>query len=317
MNIIPAQESHLPQMAELAVLLLEQERASVPQLCAAQTEDFLPLLEKRLAEGNAWVAEFDDSVLGYLMAGKGWMEDGVQCYHVPVWGSGSAETTGKLYTKLFTHAADILVTDRPVRFEWDHYAHDDKTIRAISRLQFGIQYEEALCNTAEEVPADTPVSVREWGKEELSDRWSEVWGLLSLLIGHLQKSPVFYPGKEFTEEIYRDFLLDPDTRLFAAEQDGMLCGIIEANRESRAPITAADAWDVGEVCVLPALRRHGIARALLRAVNETLRQEGVTQLWVGHGTANPAACGFWNNYFTPYLLTLLREIHPIPQDLPT
>ncbi|MBE6936636.1 MAG: GNAT family N-acetyltransferase [Ruminococcaceae bacterium] len=311
MEILPAKKEHLPQMASLEANLLEQEYRHVPALRAAQAEAFLPLLEERLSEGNAWVAQFDDTVLGYLMAGEGWVEDGVQCYHVPVWGSGSAEAKDKILPKIFAHAAETLVTCRPVRFEWDLYAHDDPLIRAVSRLQFGIQYEEALRDTAEEIPDDSPVSVREWGKAELASRWGEVWALLSLLIRHLQKSPVFYPGKEFTEEVYRAFLLDPDTRLFAAEQDGVLCGIIEANRESRAPLTAADAWDVGEACVLPALRRQGIARALLRAVNETLRQEDVSQLWVGHGTANFSACGFWNRYFTPYLVTMLRQIQPI------
>ena len=47
---------------------------------------------------------------------------------------------------------------------------------------------------------------------------------------------------------------------------------------------------------------------LLQFVIEHEKQKDARYLWVGHGTANPNARGFWNKYFKTYQYELVRTI---------
>jgi GNAT superfamily N-acetyltransferase len=56
---------------------------------------------------------------------------------------------------------------------------------------------------------------------------------------------------------------------FIWEEDGKAVGLVNVSREG-----ATDAWEIGNVSVLPAYRRRGIARKLIEASLELLREHG-------------------------------------------
>lgn len=67
-----------------------------------------------------------------------------------------------------------------------------------------------------------------------------MWDLVYQLTEHLRKSPIFYPGEEFTEEVYKDYLLDKDTRFFIYEIKDEIIGIIDASKNGNSFITDHD-----------------------------------------------------------------------------
>ncbi len=137
----------------------------------------------------------------------------------------------------------------------------------------------------------------------------ELLSLYRKLVNHLRKSPVFYPGEEFTDEVYMEYVLDPDTILFAAFDNGRIIGILDANREGNSFITnEEDVYNVGDIYLEKEYRGQGIAQGLLQFAGERCKELGAKKLWVEHGTANPNARGFWDKYFKSYSYTLTREI---------
>ena len=52
--------------------------------------------------------------------------------------------------------------------------------------------------------------------------------------------------------------------------------------------------------VLPEYRNRGIMRALLIALANRYRADGITALGVDYESFNPNARGFWQRYFSPY-----------------
>ena len=62
--------------------------------------------------------------------------------------------------------------------------------------------------------------------------------MTAAIVDHLKKAPVFYPGEEFTEEVYKEFFLDEETQLHAAfDADNKMIGLIETNQEADSLIS--------------------------------------------------------------------------------
>lgn len=246
---------------------------------------------------------------GYLLYAV-WEEDGTLCCRIPEWGYGSdSEHKEKIICRLFQTVAEEIVKDKTVNFSVNLYAHDLEMQRLFSYMEFGIQAETGIRSLKKEAPS-CDAAIRELSKTEIQDRWQEIWKLLKQLIDHLKESPVFYPGEEFTQEVYRDFFTDEGTRVFAAENGKEIIGLIEANADS-IPLVFRDneAANVGEAFVLPEYRGKNIAQALLSYAEQELLQAGYRYAWVEHGTANPNARYFWNKYFTTYKYEMIRKIN--------
>lgn len=129
------------------------------------------------------------------------------------------------------------------------------------------------------------------------------------MIAHLQNSPVFYPGTEFTQDVYRGFFFDPDTTVYIAEDNKKIIGLIQANPESDELMFAKSrAVNVGEAYVNLDYRGKGVAQALLSKLESDLVDKGITYDWVEHGTANPTARGFWNKYFDAFSYEMTRSV---------
>lgn len=168
--------------------------------------------------------------------------------------------TMKTLDRLFSFLAERIVIEE-TQFSVHLYAHDLETQRLFSFLQFYMMSEKCIRICDNEVKGRS-VSIRKLGKDELEKRWDEVWRMVNGIITHLQKSPVFYPGEEFTEEVYRAFL--PECNVYVAEADGKMVGMIEANDEKPSfPFANTNAVNMGEIYLEPEYRGGGIAEALM------------------------------------------------------
>lgn len=249
-------------------------------------------------------------VLGFLICSIDRSDSDVTRCWTPVWGYGAlGDNRENILSRLFHRIADDLCRKEKVHFQMKLYAHDENIVRLFSFMQFGIECEEGICCTDEEIGSETKIQIRELDKQEVQLRWSEIWNVLSCLIHHLQKSPVFYPGKEFTEELYKTFFMDSNTYVYVALVNNRIIGLIEANTEKSEFVgDYEECYNTGEAFVIEEYRGRGVAQALLHYVIKSLRTHGIKYLWVEHGTANPNARGFWNKYFSTYCYIMTRDI---------
>lgn len=177
-------------------------------------------------------------------------------------------------------------------------------------MQFGIQCEQGIAHTyTKESSKYNDITYRIMNKTELDHRWSEIWHLINKLIRHLQESPIFYPGEEFTQDVYRDFFMDECVNVFIAEKEGKLIGIIQTNHDGNDIITThCNCSNIGDIYVEENYRGQGIAQSLLSLANDYEHKKGTDYLWVEHGTANPEGRTFWNKVYQTYVYTMIRDI---------
>lgn len=232
-----------------------------------------------------------------------------ECVAVPVWGTaGTQEVRIRLFQALARETLALRATR--VRFSVRLYAHDTDSILTFCRMQFGMECETCLRRIPEKGLDES--GIRELTKGELAARWSEVWGLTNAVVRHLRESPVFYPGEEFTEGLYREFFMDGNTHVVVAEEDGRFIGLIEWNGEGQGfGFAGQRAVNVGEAYVLPEYRGTGLAEKLLAYAESAAKRQGFAFSWVMHGTANPNATGFWNKYFDPFEVEMVRIIEKV------
>lgn len=270
-------------------------------------EDFREYVSGNM-EGINGLVYLEEGVCKAFLLYNVWEESGEVFCTIPEWGYGSISSDReKAICYLFQTLAQEVVTDGAVNFSIHIYAHDLQIQRLFSYMEFGIQAETGICKlNASIVSSDI---IRELKKEEVVNRWKEIWSLLEKLIRHLQKSPIFYPGEEFTEEVYKEFFTDSGTRVFVAEEKGEMIGLIEANSDNIPLLfSTKQAANVGEVYVLPEFRGKKVSHALLQYAKQKLLEDNYQYAWVEHGTANPNARYFWNQYFHTYKYEMIRRI---------
>jgi len=289
----------------------KKEVAGFEFLPVKSFDDFKRYMNENMAGINGLVYLEEKECTAFLLYNV-WEENKEIYCSIPEWGYGSvSKNREKAMSYLFQALASDIVSRGTVNFSVHLYAHDMEMQRLFSYMEFGIQAETGICSLDGTNPADADF-VRELQKEEVSNRWDEIWCLLEHLIQHLRMSPVFYPGKEFSEEVYKEFFMDEGTRVFAAENNDKIIGVIEANQDNISFLFSdREAANVGEVYVLPEYRRKNISYALLHYAKEKLLQSDYRYVWVEHGTANPNARYFWNRYFTTYKYEMIRRINQV------
>jgi len=249
--------------------------------------------------------EKEQGVLYYSLRSR----DGIQVCSVPVYGYYASSE--KTLSKLFCRLSDEVIRNGDAEFKINLYAHDEKALRLFSMMQFGYIYEQGRLEITD-VPCclRDAYTIRTLAKEEIESRWDEIWELTGAIVRHLQQAPVFYPGSEFTEQVYRAFFMDAETQLHIAfSNDNQMIGMIESNSESDLfAFQNTRSVNVGEIYVIPPYRGSMLSSDLLHYVMTYEKQKGADYLWVGHGTANPNARGFWNKHFQTYQYQLVRKI---------
>ena len=289
----------------------------MPLLYAEYRKEFelLPDLPKFDEAGFTAFVKENWGVCEGLLAVSGGEVVGAMLYEtgetvvVPVWGTaGSQEVRIRLFQTLARETLALRI-DR-VRFSVHLYAHDRDSIMTFCRMQFGMECETCLRKLPEEGLEET--GVFELSKKKMKARWAEVWTLTNAVVEHLKESPVFYPGEEFTEDVYREFFEDEDTHVVVAEDNGRLVGLIEWNGEGHdLGFAGRKAVNVGEAYVVPEKRGTGLSERLLAYAEHQAKKRGYEYSWVMHGTANPNATGFWNKYFDPFEVEMVRTVEKV------
>lgn len=307
-------QNYSESLSKMAYEGYKKEIVTHPYMLLKPYEEYRVIFEQELNSINGFVGIEDEECLGYLLYTTCEESGNIYC-RVPEWGYAAIEEKReKIISRLFQALAEELVGEKPVNFSVNVYAHDMEMQRLFSFLEFGTQAEVGICKI-ENFSQEKDRYVRKIAKDELVNRWAEVWDLLSQLINHLKKSPVFYGGEEFTEEAYREFFADAGTRVFIAEKDEKIIGLIEANEDTIPQVFSDDeAANVGEVYVLPEYRGTVVAQELLSYACKDLAKNGYQYAWVEHGTANPNARYFWNKYFATYRYEMIRAIAGRPSD---
>lgn len=302
----------LDEIAHIAYESYQKELSFIDHISINSFDMFREYLIARSGDMHGLICLDNGRCNGYILY-ELW-EDASQSYcHIPEWGYGACDSMReKTIVFLFQLLAEELVKEQTVTFSVNLYAHDTDIQRLFSFMEFGTQAETGIRFLAEAPDLNPLIETRQLSKAEVTNRWDEIWQLLSQLIEHLQKSPVFYPGHEFTEEVYREFFEDAGTSVYIAEDNNRIVGLIETNKENISPVFLADeSANIGEVFVLPEYRGNNIAQTLLNHAIQDLRAESYQYAWVEHGTANPNARYFWNKYFTTYKYEMIRKITPI------
>lgn len=307
MEIINDIRKYFNEIVDLAYKKYTEETENHDWLEKRTKQSFELFFKEKSEEMQGIVGVDAGDFCGFLLYT---LKDGTEIYcDIPVWGYGAdGKDSMKIMSCLFQHLAEKIVLDKKVHFSVRLYAHDDEIQKLFSFMQFGIQSEKGIRRIGE-VEHTSEYKIRELSIEEVEQNWEEIWGLLLHLIEHLRKSPVFYPGDEFTEEIYKDFFTDLETRAFVAVDKDEIIGLIETNSEDIWYLSSnIHILNVGEIYVKPEYRGKKIAQALLHYLDVELKANDVDYEWVEHGTANPTARGFWNKYFETFEYEFIREI---------
>lgn len=301
-------EAYKTDIIKISYESYTKELAYLKYIPVKTFENFEQYMNEKMENIKGLVYLEEGKCTAYLLYHE-WEENAELHCSIPEYGYGSiSKNREKTISYLFQTLAEDIVSGKTVNFSVHLYAHDIEMQRLFSYMEFGIQAETGIriLKNTDVIPTEY---IRELQKEEIEDRWKDIWYLLEKLIKHLRMSPIFYSGEEFTEDVYKEFFLDVDTRVFVAEEDGKMVGLIEANRDN-IPFLFPDheVANVGEIYVLPQYRRKNIAQALLSYANQALLQDNYQYVWVEHGTANPNARYFWNQYFSTYTYEMIRKI---------
>ena len=284
------------------------ERSNTPVLDNVSFEIFKEKVSDKLSDMKSICMDDGVNEQGVIYYSL-WNKDGIQICNIPVYGyyASSEKTLSKLFCKL----SDEVINNGDVEFQINLYAHDYEALKLFSMMQFGYAYEQGRLEIIDYPHHfNDAYTIRTLAKDEIEKLWDEIWEMTNAIIEHLRKAPVFYPGYEFTEQIYKEFFMDLETSLhIALSRENKIIGMIESNSEPELfAFQNTKSVNVGEVYVTAEYRGSSLSTDLLHYVMDYEKQKGAEYLWVGHGTANPNARGYWNKYFKTYQYELVRKI---------
>lgn len=141
-------------------------------------------------------------------------DSGTKHCSVPVFGYYAKDV--KSLIKLFQSLSDHVLTEEVCVFHIHLYEHDRESIDAFHMMQFGTIAEKCIKRLPDiDYDPEYFQDIRVLSKPDIERLWTKIWSRTNEIIEHLKKSSVYYPGTEFTEEVYRDFFMDEGTELIA------------------------------------------------------------------------------------------------------
>lgn len=219
----------------------------------------------------------------------------------------------KISSSLFQYASEKLCKKNVGQFQVTVYAHDTEVISSYALNQFGILCTDTIrdCNTpiSNTAISNDYIQYKELTKIEIINHEQQLLSLYQQLVKHLQMSPIYYPGREFSDKLYLDYIRCADIQMFVAIHKDKIIGMIDASNDGNNFISQElDTFNLGTLYLEQEYRGKNIAKELLSFTIDNLKKKGVKRLWVEHGTANPSARGFWDTYFDNFTYTLTRDI---------
>lgn len=270
------------------------------------------LIDKQL---GCVLTNHNDKVIGFLAFSNIFLaqHNNIKKAISPIYGYGIKDGYDRpiIISLLFENAAAKLFKQNVGQYEIKVYANDKDVISSYVHNQFGILCTDAikLIKTPIATSFSDGYSYCELSKKEIMGNKKELIELWRRLVLHLRKSPTFYPGIEFTDEVYWSHINSCSTRVFAAIKTGKIIGIVDISDEGNSFINSDKlTLNAGDLYIDKEYRGKNIAQELLQYVSESLIREGYKRIWVEHGTTNPNAIRFWDKYFSRFTYTLTRQI---------
>lgn len=307
----------LDEAVELAIENYKLEQEKVNALYNIDYKDELYILLRELFNKKFGSMIFNNNreLIGYL-AFSGMYDthiENIKRSYSPIYGYSikTGNSRDKTISLLFQHVSEKLVKNNVGFFEIKVYAHDADVITSYVLNQFGILCTDTIKNI------ETPIcetfkgsyNYVELTKQDIIANKTVLLQLWSRLRNHLRKSPTYYPGVEFTDDVYWNYINDSSTRLFVARDGVEIIGILDASRDGNCFANIDDkTMNVGDLYILESYRGQNVAQELLQFANGIFINEGYKRLWVEHGTTNPNAIRFWDKYFSRFTYTLTRTI---------
>lgn len=266
-------------------------------------QEFLLMVSEQLRNHHLIEMEIENQY-GFMY----YLKDRAKHVIVPVYGYYAENE--KMMARLFKKLANEVIQNSSIEFSIHLYSRNEDCLRALHMMQFGNMAEICIKKISKEsIETFSNICIQELNKEEINHRWTDVWSMVSQIIHHLTLSPIFYDGKEFTEETFKEFFMDYSTHVITASIDDRFIGIIEWNEEENSMFSKyCRTVNIGEAFVYPEFRGTGLSRQLLQFAENQAYNSGARYMWIEHGTANPEARGFWNKYFDTYQYELIRVV---------
>lgn len=316
MNIKPIDINYIDAAIKLAVDNYLSEQQNVSSLFNNKYEtEFNKSINELFSNGLGVMAFENNELLGYMAFRLSGYEDykGYKKVYSPIYGYGIKKgiDRGKIASLLFQHASENLLKLKVKNFEVKIYTHDIEVLSSFVLNQFGILCTDAIKNI-DTTFCDIIINNLIYCELTKHDMLLHKESLLKLwrdLTNHLQASPTYYYGEEFTDDAYLEYINDINTRLFVAMDEGEIIGILDASCDGNC-FANSDKYtiNVGDLYLKNAYRGKNIAQELLQYVSNVLKKENYKRLWVEHGTTNPNAQRFWDRYFSRFTYTLTRNI---------
>lgn len=276
------------------------------------------LLTSICESGKGYVAEKENEILGFLIEGHIWKEDAVKHVDIPAFGLGIKEGCDRitvLQLLLKKHLDVELSENLKTNYEMKVFENDTELVKALFYEQFGLISLEAIRkNNYVDFSKNPDVICTRLSTNEIKNEQETILSMYHKLIRHLQSSPVFYPGTEFTDESFMAYILTEESRFYVARANGEIIGMLDASKNEDPIFSEVMLYDVGDIYVKPEFRNLGVAQRLLHFAEADSMEAGVEWLHVEHGTANINARLFWDKHFEPILFSMIREIEPIVKE---
>lgn len=313
--IKPIDLNRFDSFVELAFNNYLLERESSDELNEIINGNYFSIKLKELfAKSVSCMAIEGERVIGYLCFEVYLTSDsdGYKGAFCPLYGYGIDDINrGKIMNLMFQHLALILCETYVQKFSVNIYANDVDVIKTYVMSAFAMETTEVVRNTSKMIESkETAYIYKEVQQDELGKYEGDIIELYRMLINHLRRSPIFYHCNDFLpiEDRFNDYLSN-DIRIFAVFDDESLIGIVSAEPpDCEFSVGDDEAKSLSDVIIKNSYRGQGIAAALLRFVNEEMKKSGIKRLYVTHGTINPTARNFWDNYFVNYSYLMSREI---------
>lgn len=143
------------------------------------------------------------------------------------------------------------------------------------------------------------------------DRVAALWGLIT--DHHASLDPLFRmrrgPVAEGElRELLRALQRDPDAEILLCEVDGSAVGLCIVRIDRAPPILEeTERAEISDVGVRPQWRRRGIARALVGAAEDWVRDRGVARVEIQVAAHNREGQAFWRAAGYGHLMDVLHK----------